>query len=171
MMRRDITSNQTRELLARIRDEVPDIHIRTTFMVGHPDETDDDFAELCDFVKEARFERMGAFAYSHEHGTYSFENHEDNIPDEVKQQRLDRLMNIQQAIAEEVNEQKVGKILKTIIDRREGEYFIGRTEYDSPEIDPEIIIGGKKNLKQGEFYNILINRAEAFELYGEPAKK
>jgi len=171
MMRRDITSNQTRELLARIRDEVPDIHIRTTFMVGHPDETDDDFAELCDFVKEARFERMGAFAYSHEHGTYSFENHEDNIPDEVKQQRLDRLMNIQQAIAEEVNEQKVGKILKTIIDRREGEYFIGRTEYDSPEIDPEIIIGGKKNLKQGEFYNMLINRAEAFELYGEPAKK
>jgi ribosomal protein S12 methylthiotransferase len=166
-MRRDVTAQQTRDLLARLREEVPGIHVRTTFMVGHPGETEADFEMLCDFVREARFERMGAFAYSHEEGTYSAENYKDSIPQKVKQQRLDRLMSIQQGISEELNAEKVGKTFKTIIDRREGDCYIGRTEYDSPEIDPETLIDIEKKLEIGNFYNVLITRAEAYDLYGK----
>jgi len=167
-MRRGITAKETRELIARIRSEVPGINLRTTLMVGHPGETDDDFEELLAFTRESRFERMGAFAYSHESGTYSFENYEDDVSDNVKQARLDRLMAVQQSIAAEINEKKVGKVVKTIIDRCEDKYFIGRTEHDSPEIDPEVLIESEKTLNLGDFYNVLINRAEAFELYGRP---
>jgi ribosomal protein S12 methylthiotransferase len=166
-MRRKITHRETHDLIGRIREEVPGIHLRTTFMVGHPDETDDDFDELTAFVEEMRFERMGAFAYSHEAGTYSFLHYRDHIPEEVKQKRLDTLMNIQQSIAAEMSEAKVGKTVKTVIDRKEGDYYVGRTEFDSPEIDPEILIESKKHLRPGNFYNVLIEKADIFDLYGK----
>ncbi|MDR2774747.1 MAG: 30S ribosomal protein S12 methylthiotransferase RimO [Tannerella sp.] len=166
-MRRRITRRETYELIGRIREEVPGIHLRTTFMVGHPGETDDDFDELTAFAEEIRFERMGAFAYSHEAGTYSHFHYNDNIPDDVKQRRLDTLMSIQQSIAAEINETKVGKTMKIIIDRKEGDYYVGRTEFDSPEIDPEVFVKNDGRLRIGSFYNALITAADVFELYGE----
>jgi ribosomal protein S12 methylthiotransferase len=166
-MRRRMTRRETYELIARIREEVPGIHLRTTFMVGHPGETEDDFGELTAFVEEIRFERMGAFAYSHEAGTYSYLHYKDDIPAGVKQRRLDTLMSIQQSIAAEINETKVGKTIKTIIDRKEGSYYVGRTAFDSPEIDPEVFIKSDRRLRAGSFCNALIEAAEAFELYGK----
>jgi len=166
-MRRNITSKDTYDLIERIRHEVPGIHLRTTFMVGHPGETEDDFNELTDFVKNIRFERMGAFAYSHETGTYSYDHYKDNIADEIKQSRLDTLMSIQESVAAETNEAKVGSVLKTIIDRKEGDYYIGRTEFDSPEVDPEVLIKSDKPMQAGCFYNVLIEKADTFELYGK----
>ncbi|MDR2472228.1 MAG: 30S ribosomal protein S12 methylthiotransferase RimO [Tannerella sp.] len=169
-MRRNITGAETHDFIARIRAEVPGIHLRTTFMTGHPGETDDDFEQLLEFVKEARFERMGAFVYSHEEGTYSYRHYSDDVPDSVKRQRLDRLMDIQQSISAEVNEDKVGKTFRVMLDRCEGDYFIGRTEYDSPEIDPEVLIERKENHSStiGDFCNATIVKADAFELYAEP---
>ncbi|MDR1525717.1 MAG: 30S ribosomal protein S12 methylthiotransferase RimO [Tannerella sp.] len=167
LMRRRITRRETYELIDRIRREAPGIHLRTTFMVGHPGETEDDFNELTAFVEEMRFERMGAFAYSHEAGTYSYLHYKDDIPDEVKQRRLDALMNIQQSIAAEINETKVGKIMKTVIDRKEGDYYVGRTEFDSPEIDPEVLIKSGRRLRTGDFYKVLIEEADFFELYAK----
>ncbi|MDR1222538.1 MAG: 30S ribosomal protein S12 methylthiotransferase RimO [Tannerella sp.] len=166
-MRRRITRQETYDLIGRIREEVPGIHLRTTFMVGHPGETDDDFDELTAFVEEMRFERMGAFAYSHEAETYSFLHYQDQIPEEVKQKRLDTLMNIQQSIAAEISEAKVGKTVKTVIDRKEGDYYVGRTEFDSPEVDPEVLIKSEKHLRIGNFYNVLIEKADIFDLYGK----
>ena len=168
-MRRNATREETYELIRRIRQEVPGIHLRTTLMVGHPGETEDDFDELTAFAEEIRFERLGAFAYSHETGTYSYKHYNDDITDEVKQRRLDTLMNIQQSIAVEINREKVGKILKTIIDRKDGDYYVGRTEFDSPEVDPEVLIKSDKCLRTGNFYNTLIEREELFELYGKVA--
>jgi ribosomal protein S12 methylthiotransferase len=165
-MRRKITRRETLELIDRIRREVPGIHLRTTFMVGHPGETEDDFDELSAFVREMRFERMGAFAYSHESGTYSFHHYRDAIPAEVKLRRLDSLMNIQQSIAAEINESKVGMTMTTVIDRKEGDYYVGRTEYDSPEVDPEVLIKCEKRLRPGNFYRIRIEKADVFDLYG-----
>ena len=167
-MRRNITSEETYELLETMRREVPGIHLRTTLMVGFPGETEQDFEELKDFVRKARFERMGAFAYSEEDGTYAADHYEDNVPEEVKQARLDELMELQQEISAEVSESKIGQTLKVIIDRIEGEYYIGRTEFDSPEVDPEVLIPCEGNeLEAGEFYNVRITGANDFDLYGE----
>lgn len=166
-MHRNITKEQTYTLLETIRKEVPDIHIRTTLMVGYPGETDADFAELVGFVKWAKFDRMGAFAYSEEDGTYAAENYKDDVPADVKQARLSKLMRVQQNISLACQENKVGKTFKVIIDRLEGDFYIGRTEFDSPEVDPEVLIRKTDNseLKIGEFYNVQVDGAEEFDLY------
>lgn len=167
-MRRHITSDETYRLIERLRSEVPGIHLRTTLMVGFPGETEDDFARLKQFVRDVRFERMGAFAYSEEDGTYAAEHYEDNVPQEVKQARLDELMSIQQEISAEKAAEKVGKAYKVIIDRKEGEYYVGRTEYDSPEVDPEVLIkAGIRQLTIGDFYEVKVSDADDFDLYGE----
>ncbi len=165
-MRRNITKQQTYELIEKIRAEVPDIHLRTTLMVGHPGETEVCFQELLDFVRWTKFERMGAFAYSHEMGTYSATHYGDYIPSETKEERLYTLMQVQQKISAEVQAAKVGTRLKVIIDRTEGDYYVGRTEYDSPEVDPEVLIDKKDgDLNVGEFYLCQIDQAEDFDLY------
>lgn len=170
-MHRHVSKQETIDLLKTIRERVPGIHIRTTLMVGFPGETQDDFHELLEFVRTQRFERMGAFAYSEEEGTYSANNYEDDVPAEVKQRRLDKLMILQQEISAEVEAEKVGKILKVIIDRKEGDYYIGRTEFCSPEVDPEVLIkAGEKRLRVGCFYNVKITQSEEFDLYGEVVK-
>lgn len=166
-MRRHITRQETYDLIETIRREVPGIHLRTTLMVGFPGETDEDFQELLDFVRWAKFERMGAFAYSEEEGTYGAEHYEDDVPDEVKQARLSKLMRLQQQISEEVQQDKVGQGMQVIIDREEGDYFIGRTEYDSPEVDPEVLIKRSPNLHPGMFVRAKIESADEFDLYGE----
>ena len=169
-MRRHVSKDDTYKLIQRLRQEVPGIHIRTTLMVGFPGEGEEQFNELKDFVKWARFDRMGAFAYSEEDGTYAKRHFKDEVTEEVKQQRLSEIMRIQQRIANELNEQKVGQTLKVIIDRREGDYYVGRTEFDSPEVDPEVLIPtAQGRLRIGAFYNIHITGAEEFDLYGEKA--
>ena len=170
-MHRHVSKQETIDLLKTIRERVPGIHIRTTLMVGFPGETQEDFHELLEFVRTQRFERMGAFAYSEEEGTYSANNYEDDVPAEVKQRRLDELMILQQEISAEVEAEKVGKILKVIIDRKEGDYYIGRTEFCSPEVDPEVLIkAGEKRLRVGCFNNVKITQSEEFDLYGEVVK-
>ncbi len=168
LMRRNITKAETYDLLQRMRAEVPGIHLRTTLMVGHPGETEQDFEELLDFTRRIRFERMGAFAYSHETGTYAYKKYTDDIPQEIKQERLDYLMRVQEGIAAEVNEAKVGQVLEVIIDREDDDFYIGRTQFDSPEVDPEVLIDKSNPLSVGSFYNIRIERAEVFDLYGKP---
>ena len=165
-MKRHVTKDETIEMINRIRREVPGIHLRTTLMVGFPGETDEDFNELLAFTKWARFERMGAFAYSAEEGTYSGDNYDDDVPEDVKQSRLDKLMRIQQRISAEIEAAKIGQTLRTIIDRQEGDYFVGRTEYCSPEVDPEVLIPADEQLVIGGFYDVLITDAEEFDLYG-----
>lgn len=165
-MHRHVSKAQTMELIREIRERVPGIHLRTTLMVGFPGETEDDFNELLDFVRWAKFERMGAFVYSEEEDTYSAKHYPDDIPEEVKERRLDQLMALQQEISAEVEAQKVGKELKVIIDRKEGDYYIGRTEYSSPEVDPEVLIQADRKLIIGKFYNVLITDSEEFDLYG-----
>ncbi len=167
-MHRHITKDATYNLIEQIRKQVPGIHLRTTLMVGFPGETDEDFEELCQFVRWARFERMGAFAYSEEQGTPSARLYEDNIPEEVKQERLSRLMRLQQKISAEIQEEKVGKEMKVVIDRQEGDWYIGRTEFDSPEVDPEVLISfNAKDLVPGSFCDVRITKADDFDLYGE----
>lgn len=166
-MRRHITAAETRELLAEIRRRVPGIHIRTTLMVGFPGEDEEAFDELMEFVKEQRFERMGAFAYCEEEGTYGARNLPDIIPPEVKQERLDRLMALQEEISMEIQQQKVGQTLKVIIDSEEEEYYSGRTEFDSPEVDPEVLVRKTTPLKAGDMVNVRITEAMPFELIGE----
>ncbi len=165
-MRRGITKQETLALVKKIRDEVPGIHLRTTFLVGHPDETEADFEELMQFVKEAQFERMGAFPYSNEEGTYAYEKYEDNIPEIVKQERMDMLMAVQERVSLRVNESKIGQHLSVIIDREDADYYVGRTQYDSPEVDPEVLISKDIPLNKGEIYNVIITQAEPFDLYG-----
>lgn len=166
-MCRHVTKAETYELVERLRKEVPGIHIRTTLMVGFPGETEEDFEELKAFVRWARFERMGAFAYSEEEGTYSEQHYEDDIPEEVKQRRLDQLMRIQQLISAELEAEKVGKTFRVIIDRQEGDYYIGRTEFCSPEVDPEVLIPvSERPLTIGAFYDVYMNDSEEFDLYG-----
>ncbi len=165
-MRRHITKEETYALIQRMREEVPGIHLRTTLMVGHPGETDEDFAELLDFVKRARFERMGAFAYSHEVGTYAYKHYEDDLPEEVKQERLDALMRAQEKISAEINAAKVGQELKVIVDREEEDFYVGRTQFDSPEVDPEMLISKERPLELGQFYQVRVTDAQAFDLYG-----
>ncbi len=167
-MLRHVTCKETEELLARIRKEVPGIHLRTTLMVGFPGETEEDFEFLVDFVKRQRFERMGAFAYSEEEGTYSARHYDDDVPVDVKQSRLDKLMAVQEEITAEIQEEKVGKVLKVVIDREEGDYYVGRTEYDSPEVDLEVLIAVDScEMKVGKFYNVKIKSASVYELIGE----
>jgi ribosomal protein S12 methylthiotransferase len=168
-MRRNISKADTLALIKKMRDEVPGICLRTTLMVGFPGETEDDFRQLCDFVKDVRFERMGAFAYSEEEGTYAAINYEDDVPEEVKQQRLDELMAIQQGIATEVSDAYVGRVLKVVIDRKESQYFIGRTEYDSPEVDCEVLIE-EDSLQVGRYYNVRVDSADEFDLYASIAE-
>ena len=164
-MKRNVSKQETYELVEKLRKEVPGICLRTTLMVGFPGETDEDFAELIAFTKWARFERMGAFAYSEEEGTYSEQHYEDDVPEDVKQARLDKLMRIQQNISAEIEAQKVGKTLRVIIDRQEGDWFIGRTEYCSPEVDPEVLIPASEQLTIGNFYVARITDSEEFDLY------
>lgn len=167
-MHRHVTKEETIQLIRQIRERVPGIHLRTTFMVGFPGETDEDFQELMDFVRWARFERMGAFAYSEENGTYSALNYQDDIPESVKEERLGKLMALQQEISAEIEAEKVGKTLPVIIDRKEGDYYIGRTEFCSPEVDPEVLIkASTKRLRVGEFYQVRIIDSEEFDIYGE----
>ena len=164
-MQRHFTKAETYELIRKMREEVPGIHLRTTLMVGFPGETDEDFQELLDFTRWARFERMGAFAYSEEDGTYSAKHYKDDVPQEVKQQRLDRLMRLQQHISAEIEAAKIGQILKVIIDRTEGEWFVGRSEFCSPEVDPEVLIPISEQLTIGQFYDVKVTDAEEFDLY------
>lgn len=182
-MLRRITKEETASLLAEIRRQVPGIHLRTTMMVGFPSETEEDFEDLMQFVKEQRFERMGAFAYSEEEGTYAANNYEDDVPAEVKQRRLDTLMTAQQEISNDIQQEKVGKTFRVIIDRLDGEYYVGRTEFDSPEVDPEVLIPVESlpleptavddslqshiALKIGRFYEVEITEASAYELIGK----
>ncbi len=166
-MRRRITKEQTLELIERLRREVPGIHIRTTLMVGFPGEGEAEFKELKEFIRTARFDRMGAFAYCEEDDTFAAKNYSDDIPQEVKDARLAEIMEIQEGIALELNEAKIGSVLKVIIDREEGDYFIGRTEFDSPEVDPEVLIKKSQPLSIGKFYNVRIEAAMPFELIGE----
>lgn len=167
-MHRHVTKEETIQLIQQIRERVPGIHLRTTFMVGFPGETEEDFEELMGFVRWARFERMGAFAYSEEENTYSALHYPDEIPEDVKQRRLSKLMALQQEISAEVEAEKVGKVLPVIIDRKEGDYYVGRTEYCSPEVDPEVLIKVEnKRLRVGEFYQVRITDSEEFDIYGE----
>ena len=165
-MQRHISKQETYDLIETMRREVPGICLRTTLMVGFPGETDEDFHELLDFVRWARFERMGAFAYSEEDGTPSAKLYEDNIPDDVKQHRLDKLMRLQQNISAEIEAEKVGKVMRVIIDRQEGAYYVGRTEFCSPEVDPEVLIPVNERLTVGQFYDVKITDSEEFDIYG-----
>jgi ribosomal protein S12 methylthiotransferase len=165
-MRRHVTKADTLQLLEALRKEVPGIHLRTTLMVGHPGETEADFNELVDFVRTQRFERMGAFTYSEEEGTYAARHYKDSIPEEVKKARLEELMLIQQEISAEINREKVGKEFTVIVDREEPDFYIGRTEFDSPEVDPEVFIDKKIPLNVGSFYTVRINSSGPYDLFG-----
>ena len=167
-MRRNISKQQTYDLVRQFRERVPGLVLRTTLLVGHPDETDEDFTELVEFVKDVRFDRLGVFTYSNEENTYAFENYTDNVPEEEKQQRMEEIMAIQQQISLEINQQKVGKTIKVLIDRQEGEYFVGRSEGDSPEVDGEVLVSGT-NLPIGDFVNVRVTDANEFDLYAELA--
>lgn len=167
LMRRHITRAEQDELIRRIRQEVPGICIRTTLMVGHPGETEKDFEEMKAWVKEMQFDRMGAFTYSDEEGTYANLHYQDDIPQDVKERRLNELMDIQQGVSATKMAEKTGKTMRVVVDRQEGDYYIGRTEFDSPEVDCEVLIPKSKRLKIGQFYNILITKAEEFDLYGQ----
>ena len=167
-MRRNINKEETIELLRTIRREVPGIYLRTTLMVGFPGETDEEFNELVQFVKDMRFERMGAFSYSEEEGTHAAEHYEDDIDDDTKQARLGLLMRVQQRIAEEISASTIGKTMQVVIDREEGNYYIGRTQYDSPEVDPEVLLLKQENeVEIGQFYRVEITAADEFDLYGK----
>ncbi|MCH5325734.1 MAG: 30S ribosomal protein S12 methylthiotransferase RimO [Duncaniella sp.] len=168
-MRRHITLAETEALLAEIRRRVPGIHLRTTLMTGFPGETDEAFERMLAFVKRQRFERLGAFAYCEEEDTYAARHFDDIIPQEVKQSRLDRLMALQQEISEEIQQSKVGQTLRVVIDREEPDHYVGRTEFDSPEVDPEVLVDKSTPLRRGEFYDVTIISALPFELIGEVA--
>ena len=172
-MKRHINRQQTYDLIEAVRREVPGIHLRTTFMVGFPGETEEDFQELLAFAEWAKFERMGAFAYSEEEGTYAAKYYKDDVPDEVKQARLSKLMRLQQLVSEDVQQGKVGQVMLVVIDREEGDYYIGRTEYDSPEVDPEVLIekSTSPNLRPGMFVQVKIESADEFDLYGSAVVK
>jgi ribosomal protein S12 methylthiotransferase len=167
-MKRSHHRSETQSLLKILRKELPGAAIRTTLISGHPGESESDHEELKKFISEFRFDRLGVFAYSHEEGTYSYDNYSDDLTDEEKEARVSELMEIQQNISAELNTTKIGSILKVIIDRKEGEFFIGRSEFDSPEVDQEILIPSEYKVKPGEFYNIQINQSADFDLYGKP---
>lgn len=166
-MLRHVTKEETYQLIRKLREEVPGICIRTTLMVGHPGETEQDFEELKEFVRRVRFDRMGAFTYSEEEGTYAAQHYQDDVPEEVKQKRLDEIMAIQEQIASELSAAKIGQTFKTIIDRAEGDYYVGRTEFDSPEVDPDVLIKKNQELEIGQFYKVEVTAADDFDLYGK----
>jgi len=168
MMKRSHDRKETIAILNKLRNEIPGAVIRTTLIAGHPGETEQDFIDLKDFISGFRFDRLGVFAYSHEEDTYSYKEYKDEISEEIKESRVAELMEIQQNISAELNESAVGQTFKVIIDRKEGEFYIGRTEFDSPEIDQEVLIGSEHKLIPGNFYNILITKSTEFDLYGEP---
>jgi len=169
LMRRGITREKTERLIATLRDKIPDIAIRTTMITGHPGETEQDFQEMTDFILNTKFDRLGVFTYSHEENTHAYQM-KDDVPESVKLERSNIVMEIQERISNQLNQQKVGKTLKVLIDRKEGAYFVGRTEYDSPEVDNEVLIEASKGyLRIGDYCNILITSAEDFDLYGAPA--
>lgn len=170
LMKRSHGEKETRELLRKIRMELPDAAIRTTLISGHPGETEKEHEELKKFISEFRFDRLGVFPYSHEDGTYAWKNYTDEIPQRTKDARVAELMAVQQSVSEELNSNKIGKIYKVIIDRREGKFFTGRTEYDSPEVDNEVLISTEYDLHPGEFHDILITGSAEFDLYGKPVK-
>jgi ribosomal protein S12 methylthiotransferase len=165
-MLRHVTTEETEALLLKIRTEVPGVAVRTTMLVGHPGESEEDFDQLKDFVSRHRFDRLGAFTYSHEEGTYGYQKYDDNVPEEVKQARQEELMDIQQTISAQLNEARVGEVLKVIIDREDDEFYAGRTEFDSPEVDGEVFIGKEVLLNKGQFYQVRITGAEDFDLFG-----
>jgi ribosomal protein S12 methylthiotransferase len=169
LMKRSHNRKETIAILNQLRDEIPGAVIRTTLIAGHPGETESDFQELKEFISDFRFDRLGVFAYSHEEDTYAYNEYDDEISDEIKESRVAELMDIQQSISAELNECAVDKVFKILIDRKEGEFFVGRTEFDSPEIDQEVLIPVEHNLKPGSFYNILITKSTEFDLYGKPA--
>jgi ribosomal protein S12 methylthiotransferase len=169
VMKRSHNRSETETILNTIRSEIPGAAIRTTLIAGHPGETEKDFLELRNFISDFRFDRLGVFAYSHEEDTYSYVKYEDEITQELKEQRVAELMQLQQNISSELNEEYIGKIFKVIIDRQESEFFVGRTEFDSPEVDQEVLVESQYNLKPGNFYNIRITKTTEFDLYGEPA--
>lgn len=168
LMKRSHNRKETVAILNQLRNEIPGAVIRTTLIAAHPGETEEDFQALKEFITDFRFDRLGVFAYSHEEDTYAYREYDDELSDEIKESRVAELMDIQQNISMELNDGVVGKIFKVIIDRKEGEYFVGRTEFDSPEIDQEVLIPIEHNLKPGNFYNILITKSAEFDLYGEP---
>jgi len=168
LMKRTHSRKETETLLKKLREEIPDAVIRTTLIAGHPGETEKDYLELKNFITNFRFDRLGVFAYSHEEDTYSYNQYKDEIPANVKESRVAELMEIQQTISAELNQEKIGKVIKVLIDRQEGEFFVGRTEFDSPEVDQEVLIPVDYNLKAGIFYNIHITQSTDFDLYGVP---
>jgi ribosomal protein S12 methylthiotransferase len=168
MMKRSHDETETRRLLYKLRKELPGTAIRTTLITGHPGETEKEYNELKEFISEFRFDRLGVFAYSHEEGTYSYDNYKDDISESVKGSRVAELMSIQQSISEELNLEKKGKIFNVLIDRRDGDYFVGRTEFDSPEVDNEVLINAEYNLEPGNFYDIKITGSTDFDLFGIP---
>ena len=166
-MLRHVTTEETEALLKKIKEEVPGITIRTTMLVGHPGETHEDFEQLKSFISKHRFDRLGAFTYSHEEGTYGYQKYKDDVPEELKQARADEIMSLQQGISAQLNAEKVGRTLKVIIDREDDEFFVGRTEFDSPEVDGEVLIVKEVQLKKGQFYQVEITGSEEFDLYGK----
>lgn len=163
-MRRNVTKAETIELVNQIRAKVPGINLRTTLIAGHPGETEGDFNELVEFVKHSRFERLGVFPYSHEEDTHAWKTYRDDVPDETKQERSNTIMELQSGISRDINEQKIGNQLKVIIDRQEGDYYVGRSEFDSPEVDPEILVSSTNPLTIGDFYDVLVTGAEDYDL-------
>jgi ribosomal protein S12 methylthiotransferase len=166
-MLRHVTREEIETLIKRIKEEVPDVILRTTLLVGFPGETEADFEELKEFIEETKFERLGVFPYSHEEGTYASKKFTDDVPEEVKQSRADEIMEIQQQVSAELNQQKIGQTFKVIIDREEGDSYVGRTEYDSPEVDGEVIVSSGKELRRGDFVTVKITGAEDYDLFGE----
>ncbi|BBE16569.1 ribosomal protein S12p Asp88 methylthiotransferase [Aquipluma nitroreducens] len=165
-MLRQVTTEETEALLQKIKEEVPGIAIRTTMLIGHPGETKEDFEQLKSFVSKHRFDRLGAFSYSHEEGTYGYKKYSDDIPEDVKQARVEELMGIQQIVSSQLNAERIGQTLKVIIDREDEEFYVGRTEFDSPEVDGEVLISKEVSLKKGQFCEVEITSSEEFDLYG-----
>jgi ribosomal protein S12 methylthiotransferase len=167
LMKRNVTKAETYKLIKEFRKQVPGINLRTTLLVGHPGETEQDFEELKQFVRDIRFERLGVFEYSHEEQTFAYENYNDDVPDTIKAQRAAEIMEIQQQISLELNTEKIGKTYKVLIDRKEGEYYIGRTEYDSPDVDTEVLITSEKKIQIGKFAYVKIIDADEFDLFAD----
>ena len=167
LMRRNLTKQDTLQFIENVRKAVPGIHLRTTLLVGHPGETEEDFNELIDFVETQKFERLGVFAYSHEEGTYSYKNYSDDIPEEVKQSRVDKIMSLQEKISQSIAAEKVGSIMRVIIDREDPDFYVARTEFDSPEVDGEVYIDKKIPLTVGDFYNVEIIDSDVYDLFAK----
>lgn len=171
IMRRGIDKQKTIGLIEKIREEVPGIFLRTTLMTGHPGETEKDFEELCEFVERMKFERLGVFPYSHEEDTYCGLHYKDDVPEDIKRRRAEKIMELQAGVSEELNNSLIGNVFKVLVDRKEDDYYVGRTEHDSPEVDPEVLIEGGKDLQIGDFYRVRITGADEYDLYGSITNK